>query len=45
VVEGLFIVEYFLLEVVEAILVSLGGHARAGLAVGDGLKEPIGDGA
>jgi hypothetical protein len=38
VIEGLFIVEYLLLQVVEMIFVALGGHADACLSVGNGLE-------
>jgi hypothetical protein len=39
----LLIVEYFLLQMMEAILVVLGGHTGACLSVGDGLEESVGD--
>jgi hypothetical protein len=42
-VEGLFVVEYPLLQVVDVILVALGGHAGTRLSIGDGLEEPISD--
>ena len=44
-VESFLVVEDLLLEVVEVILVPLGGHTRTGLVVGDGLEETIGDGS
>ena len=44
VIEGLFVVEDPLFEVVEPIFVALGGHTRAGLAIGDGLEKSIGNG-
>jgi hypothetical protein len=45
VIEGLFIVEDPLFEVMKAILVAFGSHAGTGFSVSDGLEEAIGDGA
>jgi hypothetical protein len=42
-VEGSLVMEYALFEVVDAILVSLGGNTGAGLMTSNGLEKAVGD--
>ena len=42
-IECVFVVEYLLLEVIDAILVVLGHDTSGGFSVSDGLEKPIGN--